>query len=194
MPLKPAIFLDRDGVLIKSIHGDYVRTNDQIRLLPGVKMAMRRLLQAYSDLFIVTNQAAVAKNYITLPQAWSIQAAVEQAIGAQGRVVSAICPHTAQDSCECRKPKPGMILDLAARYQINLSASYLIGDSLTDVATAQKAGVTPLMVLTGRGKEQYSQASSETLKNLQVFPSLREAVEYLLNLAARNKSRNNIPL
>lgn len=183
---RPAVFLDRDGVLIENIDGDYVRTLDQIAVLPGSKAAVSRLYQGGFLPVIVTNQAAVAKGFISLEQAWGIQRAVEKAVSPNREIVSTLCPHAKADNCDCRKPKPGMLLEMAAKHSVNLNQSFLIGDAITDIVAANAAGVTPILVLSGRGAYQHSQASREELDDLKVFPSIVEATDYILELRGNN--------
>lgn len=183
---RPAIFLDRDGVLIENIDGDYVRTLDQITLLPGTKDAVSRLVRGGFLPVIITNQAAVAKGFISLEQAWNIQRTVENLVSPDHVIVSTLCHHSKIDGCDCRKPRPGMILEMAEKHAISLRESYLIGDAMTDIAAARAAGVTPVLVLSGRGAYQYSQVSQEELKDLKVFPSIVEATDYILELGGND--------
>ncbi len=183
---RPAIFLDRDGVLIENIDGDYVRTLDQITLLPGTEDAVSRLVRGGFLPVIITNQAAVAKGFISLEQAWNIQRTVENLVSPDHVIVSTLCPHSKTDGCDCRKPRPGMILEMAEKHAISLRESYLIGDAMTDIAAARAAGVTPVLVLSGRGAYQYSQVSQEELKDLKVFPSIVEATDYILELGGND--------
>ena len=182
----PAVFLDRDGVLIENIDGDYVRTLDQITVLPGAKNAVSRLFQGGFLPVIVTNQAAVAKKFISLEQAWNIQRSVESAISPSQKVASILCPHSKTDGCDCRKPSPGMLLQMADEHKIDLHQSFLIGDAMTDVVAARAAGVTPILVLSGRGVHQYNQVARDELKGLKVFSSIIEAVDYILGLRGGN--------
>lgn len=184
---RPAIFLDRDGVLIKNIDGDYVRTLDQITTLQGAKDAVSRLARGGFLPVIVTNQAAVAKGFISLEQAWNIQKTVENLVSPDHEIVSTLCPHSKTDGCDCRKPRPGMILEMAEKHTISLSESYLIGDAMTDIVAARAAGVTPVLVLSGRGAYQHSQAGQEELKDLKVFPSIVEATGYILGLGVNDE-------
>jgi D-glycero-D-manno-heptose 1,7-bisphosphate phosphatase len=183
---RPAVFLDRDGVLIENIDGDYVRTLDQIAVLPGSRDAVDRLLQGGFLPVVVTNQAAVAKGFISLEQAWDIQKAVENAVSPSREIASTLCPHAKTDRCDCRKPKPGMLLEMADKYAINLRQSFLIGDAMTDIAAARAAGVTPILVLSGRGAHQHHQATHQELEDLKVLPSIVEATDYILELKGNN--------
>ena len=179
----PAVFLDRDGVLIKNIDGDYVRTIAQIELLPGAKAAVAMLAKAHLPLVVVTNQAAVAKGYISEDEAWAIQHEVESLVTDDQDINlhSIICPHASADECECRKPKPGMLLEGAEKYHLDLENSYFIGDALTDIAAAKAAGVRPVFVMTGRGKSEYTKASKEDVADVIICRTITEATRYILH-------------
>lgn len=183
-----AVFLDRDGVLIKNIDGDYVRSVNQIELLSGAREAVAMLSKANFPLIIVTNQAAVAKGYITDDEAWTIQREVESLLTESDDINlhSIICPHASADECECRKPKPGMLLEGAKKYHINLENSYFIGDALTDIAAAKAAGVQSIFVLTGRGESEYAKSTKEDMENVIICKTIIEAARYILH------ERNNI--
>jgi len=180
---RPAVFLDRDGVLIKNIDGDYVRSIAQIELLPGAKEAVAMLAKANFPLVVVTNQAAVAKGYISEETAWSIQRQVVSLVtGNQDiDIHSIICPHGSADDCECRKPKPGMLLEGAEKYHLDLENSYFIGDALTDIAAAKAAGVKPVFVLTGRGKSEYAKSTKEDMVDVIICKTIAEATRYILH-------------
>jgi D-glycero-D-manno-heptose 1,7-bisphosphate phosphatase len=159
---QPAVFLDRDGVLIENIDGDYVRSISQIEVLPGAKEAINKLSKAGFPLIIVTNQAAVAKGYITNDEAWTIQHEVESLVGKSNQSLhSIICPHASTDGCDCRKPKAGMLLEGAEKYHLDLGSSYFIGDALTDIAAAKAAGVQSIFVFTGRGESEYAKSTKK---------------------------------
>ncbi len=179
---RAAVFLDRDGVLIENIDGDYVRSVDQIKILPGAKEAVAKLSKAGLPLVIVTNQAAVAKGYITDDEAWIIQHEVESLVGENNQNIhSIICPHASADECECRKPKPGMLHEGAEKYHLNLESSYFVGDALTDIAAAKAAGVQPIFVFTGRGESEYAKSTKEDMKNVIICKTIIEAARYILH-------------
>jgi histidinol-phosphate phosphatase domain len=176
----PAVFLDRDGVLVKNIDGDYIRSIDQVSLLPGAVEAVCSLICANITPVIVTNQAVVGKGVISMQQAWYIQNTIEQLLLPGRKFISAICPHIKEAACGCRKPKPGMILDIADRYSFDLEHSFLIGDAMTDIAAARAANIKPILVLSGRGRTEYSRATKAELNNLHVSSSISEAVKYII--------------
>jgi D-glycero-D-manno-heptose 1,7-bisphosphate phosphatase len=152
---RPAIFLDRDGVLIENVDS-YVRTWDDVRFLPGTFESMRRLRATPYTVVLVTNQSAVGRGILTAEQALDINGRVVAEIAARGGQVDAsyVCLHSPADGCACRKPAPGMLLSAQADLGLDLAASYLIGDAATDIAAATAAGVRGILVRTGRGTQQ----------------------------------------
>jgi D-glycero-D-manno-heptose 1,7-bisphosphate phosphatase len=153
--MRPAIFFDRDGVLIEN-RDAYVRGWDDVDVLPGAREALASAAAWPHAFFIVSNQAGVGKGVIALETAESINVGVADIfIAAGARIERAyLCPHRAEDNCECRKPQPGMLLRAAREFDIDLSTSWMIGDNLTDMQAARAAGVRGVMVRTGLGATQ----------------------------------------
>ncbi len=176
--MKPAVFLDRDGVVVENIDGDYIREKSQIRLLPFAKQAVLRMHQHGYEVVIATNQACVNKGIINERQAQSLQAEIIDRLDPMRtmEIKSKLCPHTDNENCICRKPQPGMILSAANEYEIDLSKSYMIGDALSDIQAALSAEVTPVFVLTGRGK---SSDIDDTNGNIKVVDHIGNAADYI---------------
>ncbi|MBI4770460.1 MAG: HAD-IIIA family hydrolase [Chloroflexi bacterium] len=172
-PLRPAIFLDRDGVIIEN-KLDYVRQWSDVRFIPGALAALAGLAASRYLIVIVTNQAGVGHGHITLAEARAInQGVVAEIRRAGGRVDGAyLCPHRPQDGCECRKPRPGMLLHAARDLGVDLSTSLLIGDAISDVQAALAAGVRPTLVRTGRGEQQFAALDSALRAQVPDFPDL----------------------
>jgi histidinol-phosphate phosphatase family protein len=150
---RPAVFLDRDGVLNVYLPGDYVRTPDELRLLPGVGDAVRRFNEAGLPVYVISNQQGVAKGLMTADHLSAVDAALHDAVRAAGGHIerSYYCPHGSAQGCDCRKPKGGLLLRAAAENDLDLAASVFIGDTETDAAAARAAGVgTFILVLTGK--------------------------------------------
>lgn len=174
------IFLDRDGVINEN-RADHVKAWHEFRFLPGALEALRLLTERRYRIFIVTNQAAVNRGLLpsaTLDEIHQHMAATAEAHGAH---IAGIrhCPHRDDECCSCRKPRPGMLLGLAAERQIDLAQAYFIGDALTDVAAGNAAGCRTVLVLTGRGSEQVSHPDILRHRPCHIAPSLLEAVEWL---------------
>ncbi len=154
------IFLDRDGVI--NTHpgdGEYVKSLSEFTLLPDVGIALKKLLDAGYLLCIISNQAGVAKGLYSLKELNRITQAMEEALKEYGVTFAGIfyCPHRTEDACECRKPKNGLILKALAHLQrdndpIDYSLSYLIGDTMRDMETAQNSGLKTILVFTGHEK------------------------------------------
>lgn len=155
-PMNTAIFLDRDGVIIEN-RSDYVRSWLDVSIYHQALQALSMLSKLPVKIFVVTNQSAVGRGIIDLETVHQInQRLLEIIIQNNGRVDGFyICPHLPSDQCNCRKPEPGLILQAANQFQIDLANSILIGDALSDIQAAQNAGIlNTFLVRTGRGAEQ----------------------------------------
>jgi D-glycero-D-manno-heptose 1,7-bisphosphate phosphatase len=153
--MRPALFLDRDGVLIEN-RAEYVRTLADVAFLPGALQAMQRAAALPFAVVIVSNQAGVGRGLITPETAASIQSAVVDAVRAHGGRIDAayFCPHRADENCPCRKPRPGMLLQAAQELGIDLAASWMVGDNITDMQAGRAAGARCLLVRSGLGDRQ----------------------------------------
>ena len=181
MTIREAVFLDRDGVITEN-RSDYVKSWEEVRFLPGSIEALRRLSQTKYILVLVTNQSAVGRGIISLERAIEINRRVVAEIQMrEGRIdASYLCPHTPNEGCACRKPAPGMLLRAAEELGLALVGSYAIGDAVSDIQAAQRAGVRGILVLTGRGTEQASLLEAQDLSGCPVMTDLSAAVDYIL--------------
>ena len=177
--MHPAVFLDRDGVLIES-SPNYVRSWEQAEIYPGAFEALAKAGQNKDLKFvIVTNQSGVGRGVIDIAAADEInRMLVIEAQKAGGRIDAVcMCIHSPQQQCDCRKPKPGLIHDGARLLKIDLERSIMIGDALTDIEAGEAAGVpVNALVLTGRGEEQLKKNGSVP----HVFANVQEALDQLL--------------
>jgi D-glycero-D-manno-heptose 1,7-bisphosphate phosphatase len=138
-----AAFLDRDGVINrKAREGEYVTRWEEMQILPGVPEAIALLNQAGVRVIVVSNQRCVAKRLITIFDLEVLHRRMCEAVASHGARIDAIyyCPHETHPPCRCRKPQPGMLLDAARDHDIDLSASWMIGDSQADVEAGRNAG------------------------------------------------------
>lgn len=177
----PAIFLDRDGVIIEN-RDEYVRTWEDVVLIPGALEALTLASSGGWKLVIISNQAGIGKGLIPPSTADEINQRLVDIIQQHGGRIDGvyICPHTHQDACECRKPRPGLILRAAHDLNIDLSASLLIGDALSDIQAGQNAGLPrQILVKTGRGAEQSTLPQANLLKPFDIFPDLLAAIAKL---------------
>lgn len=154
--MHPAIFLDRDGVIIEN-RPNYVRSWADVDVYGQALAALTAWRDSPYKIIIVTNQSAVGRGIISLAAAQAINERLVQVIeGENGRIDGTyLCPHAPEKGCACRKPQPGMLLQAAEEHEIDLSRSVMIGDALTDLEAGLRAGVAEVMLLqTGRGRAQ----------------------------------------
>ena len=178
----PAIFIDRDGVIIEN-RADYVRSWADVDIFPQALLALASVRSSPFKVILVTNQAAIAKGLISLDVAIEINDRLLQIIQENGGRIDGIymCPHQAKDQCQCRKPKPGLLLRARDELSIDLSRSIMIGDALSDIRAGQSAGVQKnVLVLTGRGKEQAQLPEAASLQPFLIYSNLQEALTALL--------------
>ena len=138
-----AVFLDRDGVINrKAPEGRYVTHWEDFHVLPGAVEGIALLNQASFSVIIVTNQRCVAKGLMTVADLEKLHQRMTKVLAQAGATIDAIycCPHELEQSCSCRKPAPGMLLDAASSRGIDLRTSWMIGDSEIDVEAGKNAG------------------------------------------------------
>lgn len=177
-----AIFLDRDGVICKN-RSDHVKSWAEFEFLPGVKESLAVLSRLDLPLIVVTNQAAIGRELMTVELLEDLHQRMVAEIAAHGGRIDRImyCPHRPEDGCDCRKPKPGMLLQAAAEMGIDLTHSYLVGDAATDIQAGQQVGCHTILVLTGRGVEQLIPTFHFTGGHLlTIARDLKEAADYIL--------------
>ena len=180
----PAIFLDRDGVLIEN-RSDYVRTWAQVKIYPEAIRALSLSVAKNYKIVIVTNQSAVGRGLVSFETAHEINNRLVKMIHQHSGQVDAIymCPHKPDDDCSCRKPKPGLLLQAANELSLDLKRSWMIGDAWSDVLAGQAAGVRLAILLkTGRGKEQLSHSSPENVRDHLLCENLSFALETIFSL------------
>ena len=152
-----AIFLDRDGTINKYV--GFLRDIDQLELLPGVAEAIRLINESGYLAIVATNQPVIARGEVSVPELNRIHEKLETLLGAAGAYIDALyyCPHHPHKGyegeitelkidCDCRKPKPGMLLRAAEYYNIDLSFSWMIGDGENDVRCGQAAGAHTALI------------------------------------------------
>jgi D-glycero-D-manno-heptose 1,7-bisphosphate phosphatase len=170
-----AVFLDRDGTLtVGTPTYERVDSLEKVKLLPNTMEALRLLASLDFEVFLVTNQAGLAEGLITQAKFDEINDRVLELIAPSGIRIrkTYVCPHSEDDNCECRKPKPKLLLDAASEYDVELGASWMIGDRPSDVMTGVNAGTKTILVRTGVPTVECEQATL-------TVPSLLEAVQYI---------------
>jgi D-glycero-D-manno-heptose 1,7-bisphosphate phosphatase len=177
-----AVFLDRDGVINEN-RDDHVKDWSEFRFLPGAAGAVARLSQAGLLVFVITNQAIINRGLVSRHTVDAINQKMTRAIEQLGgRIQSVVyCPHRPDEGCACRKPRPGLLLEIANRYCLNLREAVLIGDALTDIEAGRAVGCESILVLTGRGPEQLALATASGKSGFTVARDLSSAVDLLLS-------------
>jgi D-glycero-D-manno-heptose 1,7-bisphosphate phosphatase len=163
-----AVFLDRDGTVVVGIPvHERVDSVNKVSLLPGTLDGLKLLSTLDYGVFFVTNQAGIAEGLITKREFEAINNKVLELIAPSGvKIIKTyVCPHGEQDNCDCRKPKPKLLLDAAKEYDIDLKHSWMIGDRPTDVLAGVNAGTQTILVRTGVPDVESDQAlcTAETL-------------------------------
>ncbi len=138
-----AVFLDRDGVINrKAAEGEYITRWEDFHFLPGAADGIARLNAAGWRVIVISNQRCVAKGLLSIDELESIHRHMQEELTVAGATLDGIyyCPHEKEPECECRKPAPGMLLRAAKEHQLDLPASWMVGDSETDVEAGRRAG------------------------------------------------------
>jgi D-glycero-D-manno-heptose 1,7-bisphosphate phosphatase len=175
----PAIFLDRDGVLIEN-RSDYVRDWSQVKIIPEAIHALSLTPVKNYKIVIVTNQSAVGRGLLLSANADEINRRLVNLIRHHDGQVDDVymCVHKPDDNCFCRKPRPGLLLQAARELSLDLQRSWMIGDAWSDVQAGQRAGVKHTVLLrTGRGTEQLLQSRPEELADHLIFNNLSMAFD-----------------
>lgn len=177
-----AILLDRDGV-INANREDYVKSWEEMDLLPGAIEALRTLALSPYPIVVVTNQSAVNQNKMSYEMAENINLRLIETVTAQGGRIDAVawCPHRPDEECECRKPRPGMLKYLAACLNLDLESSYLVGDAEGDLEAGMAVGCQTALVLTGRGEAQRLRVQVRWGNRCQVLPDLAAAAQWIIS-------------
>jgi D-glycero-D-manno-heptose 1,7-bisphosphate phosphatase len=146
---RPALFLDRDGVINIRTPGDYVRTPEAFQPVEGLEEAMRLLASYFGRIVVVTNQAGIGRGLMTESDLAGVHARLLQIVGNSGGRIDAIyyCPHHKNAGCRCRKPATGMVWTALAEFSdIDLENAWLAGDSASDIALAENLGMRTVLI------------------------------------------------
>ncbi|MFH1857228.1 MAG: D-glycero-beta-D-manno-heptose 1,7-bisphosphate 7-phosphatase [Candidatus Omnitrophota bacterium] len=184
--MNKVIFLDRDGVINRD-PGEkiYVTSIKDFKFIPGVIKAVRGLSFAGYKIFIISNQQGVAKNILSEATLNEITKQMRQNFEKEGAEIAGIyyCTHLKEESCGCRKPKPGLIKKAVKGLKVDLKDSFFIGDTESDIKTGKAAGCKTILVLSGKTKNRNVecwQAKPDYIVN-----DLKEAADFILNRSLR---------
>lgn len=170
--MKKAVFLDRDGVIneVLTDRVKFVNKPHELYFLPGVPEAIKKLNAAFDYIFVVTNQGGVGLGFMKETQLKDIHTHMVAELKKEGAMIHdvAYCPHKPKAGCACRKPNSKLIEDLGEKYDIEMSHSYMVGDTDTDIIAGKKAGTKTVFL----GK-------NDPLADA-VFPDLRNAADWII--------------
>jgi D-glycero-D-manno-heptose 1,7-bisphosphate phosphatase len=173
------VILDRDGV-INQDSDQFIKNTTEWKAIPGSLEAIAKLNHAGYRVVVASNQSGIGRGLLDMGALNAINDKMYRALAQMGGRIDALfyCPHAADANCDCRKPKPGMFIDIAQRFNVDLAGVPSIGDSLRDLQAAATAGAQPMLVLTGKG------ARTEAVGGLPVgtpiFADLAEAVRNIV--------------
>ena len=168
------VILDRDGT-INEDSDHYIKSPEELHPIEGSLDAIARLTQAGYRIVVATNQSGIARGLFDTATLIAIHTLLQrQAAQAGGRIDAFFfCPHAADSSCQCRKPQPGMLVEVARRFNVSLKDVYMVGDAQRDLEAAVAAGARPVLVLTGKGQKTQREGKlppvTEVYDNLAAF-------------------------
>jgi len=182
-----AVFLDRDGTICEDV--GYLNSVEQIQLIPRAAEAIRRLNEKGFKTVMVTNQSGVARGFFPESRLKEIHFELTRLLREEEAFLDGVyyCPHYPDEGeepyrriCECRKPAPGLLLQAAEDLDLDLPASFMIGDHYSDVECAQRVGAQGILVLTGHGQEALLKKENWPSLPSIIVPDLYEAVRWII--------------
>lgn len=181
------IILDRDGV-INYDSDEFIKSPDEWIPIPGSLEAIARLNQAGYKVIVASNQSGIARGLFNIVTLNAIHRKLHESAQLVGAHIDAIffCPHAADDNCDCRKPKPGMLQEIAKRFNVSLKGVPVVGDSLRDLQSGFVSGCTPYLVLTGKG--EITHAKGGLPPGTTVHQNLAAVVDHVL------KTTSDVPV
>lgn len=173
------VVLDRDGV-INYDSDQFIKSPAEWRPIPGSIEAIARLNQNGFRVAVATNQSGIGRGLFDMATLNAINDKMMELVFRQGGRIDALffCPHTAAEACNCRKPRTGMLEEIAARFHLDLKGVAMVGDSLKDLQAADAVGAQPILVLTGKGAK--TQKDGGLPKKTMVFDDLAGASRHLV--------------
>ncbi len=166
-----AVFLDRDGTI--NVEKDYLHKVEDFEFIPGAPQAIKRLKDGGLLVIVVSNQSGIGRGYFDEQAVEILHEHIQAELTVYGTAIDAFyfCPHhpvhgvgVYQVDCNCRKGAPGMLLQAAEDYNIDLTRSFMVGDKLADIEAGERAGCTPILVLTGYGNVAWLQPEIATVQ------------------------------
>ncbi|HEV3009412.1 MAG TPA: D-glycero-beta-D-manno-heptose 1,7-bisphosphate 7-phosphatase [Burkholderiales bacterium] len=172
------VILDRDGT-INHDSDQYIKSPEEWRPIKGSLEAIARLTQADYRIVVATNQSGIARGLFDTRTLFAIHGTLLRALAQVGGRIDAFffCPHKAEDGCPCRKPQPGMLLEVGRRFNVALDDVHMVGDAQRDLEAAAAAGAKPVLVLTGKGA--HTRDAGKLPSGTLVFPDLAAFAAHL---------------
>ena len=177
-PLRPAVFLDRDGVIADEV--GYLNRISRFRMFPFAANSIRLLNEAGLAVIVVTNQSGVGRGYFPQSLVQEVHDAMTRQLATAGAKLDGIyyCPHISAQNCSCRKPKTGMLDKAAAEHGLDLKHSFVVGDKYGDIELARNASARGILVRTGYG-------AGEIAAHLRNWPSQPDYIADDLSMAVQ---------
>ena len=175
------IILDRDGV-INEDSDDYIKSPDEWIPIPGSLDAIARLNHAGYAVAIASNQSGIARGYFNVQALAAMSVKMNEMLSLHGGRIDAMvfCPHGPNEHCDCRKPKPGMLIEIGNRFKTSLGSVPFVGDNINDLLAARAAGVKPVLVRTGKGEQTVAMLPDYDFNDVPVYDDLQAVVDVLL--------------
>jgi len=173
------VILDRDGVINRD-SDHFIKNTTEWKPIPGSLEAIAKLNHAGFRVVVASNQSGIGRGFLDMGALNAINDKMYRVLAQVGGRIDALfyCPHAAEENCDCRKPKPGMFIDIAQRFNVDLAGVPSVGDSLRDLQAAVAAGAQPMLVLTGKGAK--TEAAGGLPDGTPVFADLAEAVRIIV--------------
>jgi D-glycero-D-manno-heptose 1,7-bisphosphate phosphatase len=173
------IILDRDGVINQDSE-QFIKNTTEWKPIPGSLEAIAKLNHAGYRVVVASNQSGIGRGLLDMGALNAINDKMYRVLAQVGGRIDALfyCPHAAEANCDCRKPKPGMFIDIAQRFNVDLAGVPSVGDSLRDLQAAAAAGAQPILVLTGKGAK--TRAAGGLPDGTPVFADLAQAVRHIV--------------
>ena len=174
------VILDRDGV-INQDSANFIKNPNEWIAISGRLEAIALVNQSGYRVAIATNQSGVSRGLFDMATLNSIHDKMHRELAAVGGRVDAVfyCPHSADDNCDCRKPKTGMIKEIAKRFSVELNQVFAVGDALRDIQAFSNSGCKTILVRTGKGEETLSNGNLPD--NITICADLSEAVQHIIS-------------
>jgi histidinol-phosphate phosphatase family protein len=173
--MNKVVLLDRDGTVIVDPPDERVTSEDKIKLFADTLTALKKLADAGFSAVLITNQAGIGEGLITQADFERVNAEIVRQLEQSGIKIlnTYFCPHGPDEGCECRKPKPKMLLDAAREFEFDLSKSFMLGDHRSDILAGKAAGAKTILVRTANNQDEAPEADFQA-------DSLTEAVEHII--------------